>query len=79
MRLTALLSVRPAAFLDQALLSAAAGSGGKLGFRVQELSRATADASTRAVPIVTIVPRRAGVRALMHCARLHPGDEFAPA
>jgi phospholipid/cholesterol/gamma-HCH transport system permease protein len=55
MQLTALLPVRSIAFLGQVLLSAGAGLTGKARFRGKDLSRVTAEASARAVPIVSIV------------------------
>lgn len=53
--LATLLPVRPVAFLGQVLLAAGAGLRGRWRFRARDLARATADASARALPIVTIV------------------------
>lgn len=53
--LRSLLPVRPVAFFGQVLLSAAAALAGRARFRGRDLMRVTADASARAVPIVTVV------------------------
>jgi phospholipid/cholesterol/gamma-HCH transport system permease protein len=53
--LSPLLPVRPVAFLGQLLLSAAAGLAGHWHFRGKDFGRVLADASARAVPIVTVV------------------------
>lgn len=55
MQLSALLPTRPVAFLGQVILSGIAGVAGRVKFRMKDLSRVTADASARAVPIVTVV------------------------
>jgi phospholipid/cholesterol/gamma-HCH transport system permease protein len=55
MQISALLPTRPVAFLGQVLLSASAGVAGRWRFRTKDLGRITADASARAVPIVTVV------------------------
>ncbi len=55
MQLTALLPLRPVAFLGQVILSAIAGLGGQWHFRLKDLGRVTADCSAKAVPIVTVV------------------------
>ncbi len=53
--LTAVIPMRPVAFLGHVLLAAAAGLSRGWRFRTKDLGRATADASARALPIVTIV------------------------
>lgn len=53
--LSSLLPLRQVAFLGQVLLSATAALGGRARFRGKDLARVTADASARAVPIVTVV------------------------
>lgn len=53
--LSSLLPLPQVAFLGQVLLSAAAALGGRPRFRGKDFARVTADASARAVPIVTVV------------------------
>jgi phospholipid/cholesterol/gamma-HCH transport system permease protein len=53
--LSSLLPLRQVAFLGQVLLSTSAALVGRGRFRLRDFARVTADASARAVPIVTVV------------------------
>ena len=53
--LLSLLPLRQVVFLGQVLLSATAALAGHARFRWKDLARITADASAKAVPIVTVV------------------------
>ncbi|AKJ26984.1 MlaE family ABC transporter permease [Caldimonas brevitalea] len=55
MRLATLLPLRAVAFLGHVMLSAASLLRGRWRFRTRDLTRAAADSSARALPIVTVV------------------------
>lgn len=55
MQLPSFLPVRPIAFLGQVLISVGDAARGRRQFRPKDLGRVMADASARAVPIVTVV------------------------